>query len=266
MLILIPVWKRPEITEICFLGLDRLRAHCDLEVLAVISEDSYKSRCIKHDIRYTFFENYPLGAKKKHGLKEGRKLEWDYLVELNSDNLIKNELLDIYDQDDSDFIGLRNFCFMNSETKEVRQICSNTVFGIARRYSRQAIESAGEVMTVEISETVVADMRGLEENNSYDLPLHIANDLINSDRAVKVSEGIKLWDDLASAGMDNYSKHILKKSGFEAKQIFTEEPLAVDIKSEVNIWKWNPEAGVPYPYEDLIDGLSDKEIECLEQL
>ena len=107
---MIPVWKRPEITEICFSGLDRIRQYRDnIEVLCIISEDEYKKKCKAHYIEWTFFENR-LGAKKNHGLKKALEKDWDYLIELNSDDIIKNELLDIYDSyfGKWEFFGLRN--------------------------------------------------------------------------------------------------------------------------------------------------------------
>jgi len=221
VLIYIPIWKRPEITEICFSGLDRIRTHRDkTEVLAVISEDSYKSRCKAHDIEWTFFENR-LGAKKNHGLRVAMTKEWDYLIELNSDDLLKNELLDIYDTKfgKSHFFGLRNFCFLDSKTGRMRHHWNNTIFGIGRTYSRQAVERS-------------------------------------------MIDG-KLWNDDATAGMDNYSWRLFDQAGYKGEQILTDEPMAVDIKSDVNIWAYNPDLGVPYDLDRFMIGLSDKEIDLL---
>ena len=73
-----------------------------------------------------------------------------------------------------------------------------------------------------------------------------------------------MWKDEGTAGMDNYCNwKIYQTTGTEGKQIFTDEPLACDIKSDVNIWKWNPNAGTSYPIEDFIEGLSDDEINML---
>ena len=220
-MILIPFWKRPEISEICFSGLDRIRKYREnLEVLAIISEDNYKARCDRHDIEYTFFENLPLGRKKNHGLRVSLEKDWDYLMELNSDDVIKNDLLDLYDNQNADYMGVGNFCFINSQTKECRQYSSNSMYGIGRRYSRKLIEQVGE-----------------------------------------------LWKDDANARMDNYSDwKIWQTVKVDGKRIFSDEPLAADIKSDVNIWKWNPEAGQPYELEKFLEGLSKQEIECLESL
>ena len=257
ILILIPIWKRPEITEICFEGLSRLRSHRDnLEVLVVISEDEEISRCKRYDIPYTFFKNQPLGAKKNHGLKIALEQDWDYLIELNSDDVIKNELLDIYDTLSDDYIALRNFCFFDSNSLELRQIESKTAFGIARRYSREAVETC-KVTKVNVKMSCISASGALIKGKQKDVKPYIAKNLEKVGYAEIINEGVRLWNDEASAGMDNFSNARLNDFGFKCKQVFTDEPLAVDIKSDVNIWKFNPEAGVKYDLNELKKGLPE---------
>ena len=250
ILILIPVWKRPEITEICFSGLDRIRKHrANIEILAVISENEYKARCDTHEIEYTFFENQPLGAKKNHGLKVALDKDWDYLIELNSDDLIKNELLDIYDTLNHDYLALRNFCFLDSKTLRLKEVESKTAYGIGRRYSRRAVESC-KVKTMHMKETCITSEGVLERGKVYDVKQeNIYGNVI--------SEGIKMWNDAASAGMDNFSNLLLNSRGYFAKQIFCKEPLAVDIKSDVNIWAFNENAGIDYDLDKFKNGLPE---------
>jgi hypothetical protein len=257
ILILIPVWQRPEITEICFSGLDRLRLHRDnIDVLVVLSEDDYKSRCNNHGIDYTFFENQPLGAKKNHGLKIALERDWDYLIELNSDDVIKNELLDVYDSLTDDYLALRNFCFLDSKTLSLKQVESKTAFGIARRYSRKAVESC-KVMKVKVKKSCISGGGALIEGTEKDVKPYIAKDLQKAGYAEILNEGIKLWNDEASAGMDNFSNIRLNENGYKCRQVFTDDPLAVDIKSDVNIWKFNPEAGTDYNLKDFANGLPE---------
>jgi hypothetical protein len=257
ILIIIPIWQRPEITEICFSGLDRLRSHRSrLEVLAVISEDYYKERCNNHSIDYTFFENQPLGRKKNHGLKIALEHDWDYLIELNSDDVIKNELLDVYDTLTDDYLALRNFCFMDSKTLDVRQIESKTAFGIGRRYSRKAVEAC-KVTEVNVKKSCISGAGALIEGTKKDIKPYIAKDLEKAGYVEIVGEGVKMWNDQASAGMDNFSNLRLMDNGFKCRQIFTEEPLAVDIKSDINIWSYNKDAGTDYSLSELKNGLPE---------
>lgn len=257
ILILIPIWKRPEITEICFSGLDRLRSYRpNVEVLAVISEEEYIGRCNAHNIEYTFFENQPLGRKKNHGLKVALTKEWDYLMELNSDDLIKNELLDIYDNFSDDYLAIGNFCFLDSKTLELRQLKSKTAYGIGRRYSRKAVQSC-EMTTVNVNVSCVTNTDALNAGDKKQIDTRIAEDLEKIGYVSIQEKGVRMWNDFASAGMDNYSNLILQSNGFKCRQIVTEKPLAVDIKSDVNIWKFNPEAGEAYNLEEFKNGLPE---------
>lgn len=224
--------------------------------MVVISDKKEIPRCKKHNIRYTFFENNPLGAKKNHGLKMALKRKWDYLIEINSDDVIKNELLDIYDTMKDDYIALRNFCFMDSDTLELRQVESKTAYGIGRRYSRKAIEAC-KVSEVNVKQTCISADGVIIEGTKKDLKPYIAKDLEQAGYVEIIGEGIKLWNDEATAGMDNFSDIRLNSNGFRCRQLFTKEPLAVDIKSDVNIWKFNPQAGTRYNLEDFKKGLPE---------
>lgn len=147
VLVFTPIWKRPEITEVYCLGLSRLRKRFDIDVFWVLSpEDPSLSRhkylADLYDIKYCLHRN-KLGEKKNAGLKEAFKLEWDYLMELNSDDIMKTELmyeyLDLMHQR-VPFIGLGNFAFYNAKNGKAKHYDDKTVFGIGRLYRRDSIE------------------------------------------------------------------------------------------------------------------------------
>lgn len=136
-----PVWKRPEITEICFMGVNRLRTVGDVDMLAVISEDEMIPLCEKYNIKYVMHENQPLGRKKNYGLKRSLDYEWDYLVEIGSDDVLKNEFLALYPWD-RDLMCLQDAAWLNTKTGAARRIKDRTgKFGAGRAYSRKVIES-----------------------------------------------------------------------------------------------------------------------------
>ena len=78
LMIFLAVWKRPEITEICFMGINRLRKSglFPIEAMAVISEESMKPLCKKYGIDYVMYKNEPLGEKKNYGLREAMKKDF----------------------------------------------------------------------------------------------------------------------------------------------------------------------------------------------
>jgi len=226
ILVLTPVWKRPEITELYCLGILRLKRKFDIDVLCVCSpEDPTHNTLIldKYKIPYVLHEN-KLGKKKNFGLQEALKKDWDYLLEMNSDDIIKDELIEVYAklmEQGVPFIGMGNFVFYNSETGESKECTfrdSHTVFGIGRAYKRDVVE------------------------------------------------GKKLWDDEADRGMDNHSERVLMKDKVYARITTTEEPLAFDIKSNVNLWSYKQMPGKPYLTGKLFMGLSDAEKEHLNGL
>lgn len=142
LLIFLAVWKRPKITELCFLGIERLKEHpdYDIETLAVISEYEMITLCEKYNVHYVFHDNNPLGKKKNFGLQEAKKFNFDYLMEIGSDDLILSELLDTYKSINHDFFGIRDIVYLNSETGECRRKIGSSTYGAGRMMSRKLLE------------------------------------------------------------------------------------------------------------------------------
>jgi hypothetical protein len=222
LLVYLAVWKRPEITEICFLGLNRLRCHpdYDINVLAVISEESMIPLCEKYGVNWVMHENLPLGRKKNFGLQHSLKFQWDYMIEIGSDDLLKNEMLDLYAPyfGKNPIIGMTNFCFINTEDLACRVYNSRSGFGVGRAIHREVVEKIGA-----------------------------------------------LWIDGKNHGLDNNSTFMMARRGFLEKRIHS-QPLAIDLKSDVNIWQFNYLQGEDYPIEEALKGLSEEEIEGIKKL
>lgn len=134
----IPVWKRPEITELCFMGINRL----GIEALAVISEHSMIPLCEKYSINWVMTENKPLGTKKNVGLSHAMNFKWDYLLEVGSDDLLKSNLFDLYKPYlGADVLGTNNFLYINIEDGSCRNYIGKTNYGLGRAISRHVVES-----------------------------------------------------------------------------------------------------------------------------
>lgn len=164
LLFMIPLWQRPVITEICFMGLNRLRKvglH-EIEVLAVISEEEMKPLCDMYNIRYVMHENQPLGKKKNYGVECALKLDWDYLIELGSDDVLKNEYLTLYDWD-RDLMCLQDAVWLDSKTGSARRIRDRTgKFGAGRAISRAAVEKIHPLWNAQ-------KFNGLDGNSVFNL-------------------------------------------------------------------------------------------------
>lgn len=111
-----------------------------MEFMAVISEESMIPLCKKYNVEYCFYKNLPIGEKKNFGLNECLKKSWDYLIELGSDDLLKNEILEIY-KFDRPTLFINHIAFINSETQECRALKSQTFYGIGRAIRRDCFEA-----------------------------------------------------------------------------------------------------------------------------
>lgn len=227
LLIYLALWKRQQITELCFKGLNRLRQHpeFDIQVLAVASEPEMLTLCEKYNVLVVTHSNAPLGKKKNFGLQAARSLEFDYMMEIGSDTLVLNELLDEYKKD---FIGVHHFfgigdcAFIDSETRACRRVGGASTYGGGRMLSRHALE----VMDFKIWPDALN--RGLDNASVFKLA---------------------------------------REGGFWYKQLKPGlVPLVFDIKSQDNIWPFNHLTGCEYDVNRLLDRISTEEVNAIKDL
>lgn len=226
LLIFLAVWKRPEITEICFMGINRLKKSglFPIEAFAVISEESMIPLCEKYGVDYVMHENLPLGKKKNFGLTEAyKRKEFDYLVEIGSDDLLKNDWLTAFKPFfdlRKNLITLSNFVYLNSEDGTCRRMTTASTYGLGRAIHRGVFDKYGT----------------------------------------------NLWQDRLNKGLDNNSIFFMARHGILENRVRTEKPIAIDIKSDVNIWQFNYLHGKPYTLEETLEGLSEEEITAINAL
>lgn len=265
VLIFLAAWKRPEITEICFMGINRLRKNSRLpiETLVVISEESMIPLCNKYNIRWTFYKNDPLGEKKNHALNEAMKLEWDYLVEIGSDDILKDELLDLYYplmMEGRSFFGTKDAVVINSENGSCIRLRSDTPYGLGRCISRKTLEEICFGIDVLANEPIISSKLNIPTGQIGFVKLAQAEELEKLGRVKIVGKPrYKLWKDEINKGLDNASDYFLMKNGIGHNGVKTTKPLCIDIKSKVNIWAFNERIGERYSIKDALEGLSDEE-------
>lgn len=264
LLFFLAVWKRPEITEICFMGLNRLKKTglYPIETLAVISENSMIPLCKKYGIDYVYYKNEPVGEKKNFGLTEAFKKKWDYLVELGSDDLLKNELLEIYKPylGTRALLGINHFCYINSEDGHCRRMTSDTSFGLGRAISRDALQACAHGVEILALEGLIRPGRTVPEGQKGFYPHADAQELERVGYAKIISEPkYKLWPDQISRSLDNSSNFFLAMNGILEKKIRSDEVIGIDIKGPDNIWPFNPELGHAFDIRKAMDGLSQDE-------
>lgn len=224
LLIYLAVWRRPQITELCFMGIERMKKHSayNIKALAVISEPEMIQLCNKYDIEWTMQDNYPLGKKKNAGLKKAKEIDFDYLMEIGSDDLITNELLtqylDYYGK--YEFFGITDAAYIESESGVCKRLISEkSTYGAGRIISRRLLDQMDWTLW---SDSI---QRGLDNNS-----------LLNIESKTKVKY------------------HKVKHH---------EVPGVIDVKSSENLWKFNYFLGEDYDLLEIYKRLSEKEVNRL---
>lgn len=263
LLVFLAVWKRPEITEICFMGISRLRKNSRLpiETMAVISEESMIPLCEKYNINWTFHENQPLGRKKNHGLNEAMKLEWDYLLEIGSDDLVKDGLIDLYIpfMGKHDLFGTKDAIIINSADGQTRRLRSDTCYGLGRCMSRKMLQLTYGV-DVLAKEMIVSPGRSVGVGQKGFFKPEVAKELEGLGRIEIIGEPrYRLWKDDINRGLDNNSDFFLMTQGVEHKTVKTDKPLVIDIKGQDNIWPFSDRIGERFDLNEALQGLSQEE-------
>lgn len=220
LLIYLAVWRRPEITELCFMGIERMRKHSlyNIQVLAVISEPEMIPLCNKYNVKWIVADNYPLGKKKNKGLKEASNYDFDYLMEIGSDDLITNDLLDCYIPyfKKFDFFGISDAVYIESENLSCRRLTfTKSTYGAGRCMSRNMLES----MNWNIWDDNL--QRGLDNNSTMRIE----------------TKGYKF-----------------------NKIPPMDVPGLIDVKSQENLWKFNYFLGEEYDINLLFAKLSESEV------
>jgi hypothetical protein len=199
--IVIPLYKRPEVTKVCFDYLrhmiESLPQH-DIKVLCVSSELEHYELCEAYGFEHIAFKNDPLGEKINFAIKWALDYEWDYLMTMNSDSVISpNLFFDYYDDFfGNDVFGVSRVTYVNFYTDEAVDFEYHfSLLGVGRCMSRQVVER----MFKEVGE---------------------------------VYEGFR------NKGLDDSVLSNLRKIGVRPMFVQYKGQMVYDLKSDVNIHPW----------------------------
>ena len=163
ILILLPIWERQNITKICFDNLVELQKKYDIEVLCIVSEQWAKLMAFDYGFKYVEASNECLGTKMNVGVRASLKYDYDYLMNLGSDDLINEELFECYDElfkNNHPFFGGTRLTFVDSVTKEVKNNDYGIMIGAGRCIRKDAL-----LEVLEYTEMYDPIQRGLDLNS-----------------------------------------------------------------------------------------------------
>lgn len=201
------------------MGITRLRGSglFTIEALAVISEESMIPLCEKYNIKYCFYKNLPLGEKLNYGLSQALKLEWDYIIGIGSDDLLKNEILDVYKPyfGRNHSIALDSIVFLNSETGGCRWVKSNSRFGAGKALSRYALEKVPKLYNEKLSQ-------GMDNESCFLLAANGIGEIrLPSDKPliIDIKSKDSVWDFNAVRGLGEKYPFDLSVDGLSLEEI-----------------------------------------------
>lgn len=248
--VFIPVWKRPEITRICFEGLKKHMKKMEMRVFCVISEFWAVDMCNEFGFEYLLTDNFPLGKKLNKGLAKVIENDFDYLMTSGSDNLYSEKLFEIYKDyyGKYDLFGLDKCYFV--EGKKAKLVDYQlTIIGAGRMIRKKALLKACKRTKVKFLTSCGGLSGSYPKGSEW---------WIESKRAIKeektgilkiIEVGINLWDDKKDNSLSHNSNVRLFESGASNIVIQNKEVLIIDLKSDENIWKYNDLEGTNVPIQ-----------------
>jgi hypothetical protein len=177
-----------------------------IDVLCVLSEPEYIEVCHEFGFRWIFAQNDPLGDKINAGVKKALSYNPDYIMIMNSDSVVKAELLDVWYQpyfDNKDeFFGVDTVTYIDSKTNQAKEVFYDfTILGVAKMMRADTVnrcfKKTGELYRAHVN-------KGLDHTMMDNL--------------------------MRIESMDHPGKRV------SPKMVKYKGQLVFDIKSEVNIW------------------------------
>jgi len=198
------IWGRPEIVKLWAKGVKRIKAYwpeaIDIDVLCIVSTKEDEKLIKELGFSCVWTENKPLGKKHNEGLKALEVKDWDYILQLGSDDLISNDYLHyaLYGmQSGYDLFGVDRLYFADYKTK---QACK---FDLTTQAS--VLVGAGRFI---------------------------------SHKAIK-KLNYKIWPDSVNRGLDMTSQANLATVGVSPIKLVTSDYCVCDVKSDTNIWSFD---------------------------
>lgn len=246
---LITLYQRPHVTEICFEGLKRLEKF-GVEPICIYSDIDNKVLVEQYGFEGYFYQNKPISNKLNFGIERALESEWDYLMQIGSDDLLHDDLFDVYApyiECGSLAFGLTTMYYYDLATGKCAMGKSSYPFGCARMIHRSVFDRQFKYKVRFKNSVAGADFhygKGAEILvTERQLKTYVTSGL--ADIIDKVDVTTTLWSEGKNRALDYDSDISMLKMGIKTERIESNDVLCIDLKSEVNIW--------PFEFYDVIE-------------
>lgn len=238
--LLIALWRRPEITRICFDGVRRLQKFIDIDPICIYSEHDSKALCDEYGFESYYHDNLPLGKKLNFGLSMALQSEWDYLMQIGSDDILNEKIFDYYKpfiENDVKAFGIKSVHFYNCIDKKSYHVVNTYPFGVGRMVHRTVFLDDLLMAKFKYNKSVAGANVSAKKGDIIEVPLYVAQRMSHGDIVALKRERFKMWPDDINKGLDFNSEFNLNRRGIEVKIVdIGSDVIALDIKSSINIW------------------------------
>lgn len=202
ILILLPIWKRENITSICLDNLIELQKIYNIEVLCIVSEQWAKIAAFEYGFKYVEAPNECLGTKMNIGVRESLKYDYDYLMNLGSDDIITEELFETYErlfEEDNPMFGPTRVTFINSKSKEVKTCDYQAAIGAGRCIRKDYV-----LDVLERGEMYDKIQKGLDFNSMAKFRCQVTEVINNFTCIYDIKSDVNIWvyDNLGGTTID----------------------------------------------------------------
>ena len=202
ILMMVPLWKRPDIVRL-FIEHMLKPKYANLVPLFILSnEDPTLHELVRmtEGFKRFFYKNEPLGEKKNAGMLHALTMQWDYYMDMGSDNIWTENLWDLYKpyfDKRAEYFGVKNHHVLNYYED------------IAYFLPDYHIDAWDKVTALGVGRCIRRDV---------------------------VEKNIPLWRDAWHHGMDGCSHFKLTKAGVVCDVIDNGTvPTVIDIKTNTNL-------------------------------
>lgn len=146
--LIITTHKRPQITRACFAGveraIERFRDH-DIDLVPFIAVSDKENREIAQSFMYRYWEtnNTLLGQKHNVLLEFALQEEWDFMLQLGSDDFLLDEAIDKIAAEmhkGTEFGAFQELYVASPKHDDIKYFKSAQCFGAGRFFSRRVVE------------------------------------------------------------------------------------------------------------------------------
>ena len=258
--------QRPQISQLYWYGIERLKKNFNIKVLSIISDDSNKTLAEKYSDFIIETETKPLGKKLNSGLKKVLELDFDFMVQLGSDNLMTDRLMSVYQfyfNSGCQLFGAANTILFDSISKQAQTFDFGNVWS---GVNKTLLEKVCNTNKIQMLQSVAGASFSYPKGAFVNLPESIGESYVKNGLAKFIKPEQKLWDDEKMQGLDRNSEVKFEGIGITNFPVVTEDPEIICVKSNENIWKYDFYNGSEYENEKLKEKISEKEFQYLTNL